>query len=71
MPRATVTSRPRSVRRPRAPTTGKKFLADYKAADYAEPSAAYGGYSYDAANAIIAGLKASLAERDATPSRLA
>jgi len=52
---------------------GKKFLADYKAAGYAEPSAAYGGYSYDAANAIINGLKTSLASaaspkaaRDAT-----
>jgi branched-chain amino acid transport system substrate-binding protein len=40
---------------------GKKFLADYQAAGYAEPSAAYGGYSYDAANAIIAALKTSLA----------
>ncbi len=40
---------------------GKKFLADYEAAKYADPSAAYGGYSYDAANAIIAALKTSLA----------
>jgi branched-chain amino acid transport system substrate-binding protein len=39
---------------------GKKFLADYEAAKYAEPSAAYGGYSYDAANAIIEGLKVAL-----------
>lgn len=39
---------------------GKKFLADYEAAKYAEPSAAYGGYSYDAANAIINALKVSL-----------
>jgi branched-chain amino acid transport system substrate-binding protein len=52
---------------------GKKFLADYQAAGYAEPAAAYGGYSYDAANAIINGLKSSLASasdaksaRDAT-----
>ena len=52
---------------------GKKFLADYKTAGYAEPSAAYGGYSFDAANAIINGLKSSLASaadpksaRDAT-----
>jgi branched-chain amino acid transport system substrate-binding protein len=42
-------------------TAGKKFLADYQAAGYAEPSAAYGGYSFDAANAIIAALKTSLA----------
>ena len=40
---------------------GKKFLAEYQAAGYAEPSAAYGGYSYDAANAIIQALKTSLA----------
>jgi len=40
---------------------GKKFLEQYKAAGYSEPSAAYGGYSFDAANAIIAGLKTSLA----------
>ncbi len=52
---------------------GKKFLADYQSAGYSEPSAAYGGYSYDAANAIINGLKSSLASasdaksaRDAT-----
>lgn len=40
--------------------SGQKFLADYKAAGYAEPAAAYGGYSFDAANALIAGLKTSL-----------
>ncbi len=40
---------------------GKKFLADYQAAGYADPAAAYGGYSFDAANAIIAALKTSLA----------
>jgi branched-chain amino acid transport system substrate-binding protein len=43
---------------------GKKFLADYEAAKYPEPSAAYGGYSYDAANALIAAMKVSL--KDAT-----
>jgi len=42
-------------------TAGKKFLADYAAAGFAEPSAAYGAFSYDAANAIIQGLKTSLA----------
>jgi branched-chain amino acid transport system substrate-binding protein len=51
---------------------GKKFLSEYKAAGYAEPSAAYGGYSYDAANAIIQGLKSSLASAsDAKSARTA
>ncbi len=56
---------------------GKKFLADYDAAKYAEPAAAYGGYSYDAANAIINALKVSLkdaanakAARDATTTEV-
>ena len=40
--------------------TGKKFLADYAAAGYKEPAAAYGAYSFDAANAIINALKVSL-----------
>ena len=44
--------------------TAKKFVADYTAEKYKEPYAAYGGYSYDAANAIIAALKESL--KDAT-----
>jgi len=39
---------------------GKKFLADYAAAGFKEPSAAYGAYSFDAANAIINALKVSL-----------
>ncbi|WP_082176949.1 branched-chain amino acid ABC transporter substrate-binding protein [Arsenicicoccus sp. oral taxon 190] len=39
---------------------GKTFLADYKAAGYAEPSEAYGAYSYDAANAIIEAAKTAL-----------
>lgn len=39
---------------------GKKFLTDYEAAGYKDPSAAYGAYSYDAANAIINALKVSL-----------
>jgi branched-chain amino acid transport system substrate-binding protein len=39
---------------------GKKFLADYAAAGYKDPAAAYGAYSYDAANAIINALKVSL-----------
>lgn len=39
---------------------GKTFLADYATAGYKEPSAAYGAYSFDAANAIINALKVSL-----------
>lgn len=39
---------------------GKEFLAAYEKAGYAEPSSAYGAYAYDAANAIIEGLKTSL-----------
>jgi branched-chain amino acid transport system substrate-binding protein len=39
---------------------GKVFLADYAAAGYKEPAAAYGAYSYDAANSIINALKVSL-----------
>jgi branched-chain amino acid transport system substrate-binding protein len=39
---------------------GKKFLADYEKAGYKEPSAAYGAFSYDAANSIINALKVSL-----------
>lgn len=51
---------------------GKKFLADYQAAGYTDPAAAYGGYSYDAANAIINALKTSLASAaDAKSARQA
>jgi branched-chain amino acid transport system substrate-binding protein len=45
---------------PEQSAAGKKFLADYKAAGFKEPSAAYGTFSYDAANAIINALKVSL-----------
>ena len=49
---------------------GKKFLADYKAAGYADAAGAYGGYSYDAANALINGMKTSLASAtDVTQAR--
>jgi branched-chain amino acid transport system substrate-binding protein len=48
---------------------GKKFLTEYQAAAYAEPSAAYGGYSYDAAKAIIAALTVSL--KDASDAKSA
>lgn len=40
--------------------SAKKFIADYEAQKYPDPYAAYGGYSYDAANAIINALKTSL-----------
>jgi branched-chain amino acid transport system substrate-binding protein len=40
--------------------SAKKFIEDYNAAGYKDPYAAYGGYSYDAANAIINALKTSL-----------
>jgi branched-chain amino acid transport system substrate-binding protein len=39
---------------------GKTFLADYQKVGYKEPAAAYGAYSFDAANAIINALKVSL-----------
>jgi len=40
--------------------TAKKFIADYEKEGYKDPYAAYGAYSYDAANAIIEALKTSL-----------
>jgi branched-chain amino acid transport system substrate-binding protein len=52
--------------------SAKAFVAAYKAAGYADPYAAYGAYSYDAANAIINGLKVSLASAtDAKSARQA
>jgi branched-chain amino acid transport system substrate-binding protein len=44
--------------------TAKKFISDYEAAGYPEPYAAYGAYSYDAANVIINALKTSLADAE-------
>jgi branched-chain amino acid transport system substrate-binding protein len=41
--------------------SAQKFVADYKAAGYADPYAAYGGYSYDAAWAIVQAVKAVVA----------
>jgi branched-chain amino acid transport system substrate-binding protein len=49
--------------------TAKQFVADYKAAGYAEPYEAYGAYAYDAAQAIINGLKTSL--KDASSAEAA
>lgn len=51
---------------------GKTFLADYAKAGYKEPAAAYGAYSYDAANAIINALKVSLKDaKDVASARQA
>ena len=51
---------------------GKKFLADYAAAGYKDPAAAYGAYSFDAANAIINALKVSLKDaKDVVSARQA
>jgi len=50
--------------------SAKKFVEDYAAAKYPDPFAAYGGYSYDAANAIINALKVSLKDAaDVTSAR--
>jgi branched-chain amino acid transport system substrate-binding protein len=52
--------------------SAKQFISDYQAAGYKEPYAAYGPYSYDAANAIINALKVSLANAsDAKSARAA
>jgi len=52
--------------------TAKQFVSDYQAGGYKEPYAAYGAYSYDAANAIINALKTSLASAsDAKSARQA
>ena len=52
--------------------SAKQFVTDYEAAGYKEPYAAYGAYSYDAANAIINALKTSLASAsDAKSARAA
>jgi branched-chain amino acid transport system substrate-binding protein len=39
---------------------GQEFLDAYKKGNYKEEPSAYGAYAYDAANAIIDGLKVSL-----------
>lgn len=52
--------------------SAKQFVDDYAAAGYKDPYAAYGAYSYDAANAIINALKVSLANaEDAKSARQA
>lgn len=52
--------------------SAKAFVDAYNAAGYADPYAAYGAYSYDAANAIINALKVSLANAtDAKSARQA
>ena len=42
--------------------SAKAFIEAYNAAGFKEPYAAYGAYAFDAANAIINGLKTSLAD---------
>jgi branched-chain amino acid transport system substrate-binding protein len=44
--------------------TAKKFVADYKAAGYKDAYAAYGGYSYDAAWALIQAIKTVMDGKD-------
>ncbi|MDJ0461689.1 branched-chain amino acid ABC transporter substrate-binding protein [Streptomyces sp. H27-C3] len=44
--------------------TAKKFIADYSAAGYKDPYAAYGGYSYDAGWAIVQAVKSVVAAND-------
>jgi branched-chain amino acid transport system substrate-binding protein len=52
--------------------SAKQFISDYQAAGFKEPYAAYGPYSYDAANAIINALKTSLpSASDAKTARAA
>jgi branched-chain amino acid transport system substrate-binding protein len=51
-----------------SPMAGQDLPRAYKKAGYKEPAAAYGGYAYDAANAIIEALKVSLKDA-ATPRR--
>ena len=52
--------------------SAKQFVTDYEAGGYKDPYAAYGAYSYDAANAIINALKVSLAQaEDAKSARQA
>ncbi|MFJ5101677.1 branched-chain amino acid ABC transporter substrate-binding protein [Streptomyces sp. NPDC088554] len=41
--------------------TAKKFITDYKAANYKDAYAAYGGYSYDAAWTVVQAVKAVVA----------
>ena len=52
--------------------SAKAFVAAYGKAGFSEPYAAYGAYSFDAANAIINALKVSLASAtDAKSARQA
>jgi branched-chain amino acid transport system substrate-binding protein len=44
--------------------SAKSFIKDYEAAGYKDPYAAYGGYSYDAAWAIIQAVKAVAEDND-------
>jgi branched-chain amino acid transport system substrate-binding protein len=50
--------------------SAKAFIDAYAAGGYTDPYAAYGGYSYDAANAIINAIKVSLASASDVASAL-
>jgi branched-chain amino acid transport system substrate-binding protein len=53
-------------------TAAKQYVADYKAGGYKGDNTSYGAYAFDAANAIIAALKTSLATAtDAKSARAA
>ena len=48
--------------------SAKTYVADYQAGGYQEPYAAYGGYAYDSAWAVIEGVKAIAAMNSGLPS---
>ena len=48
-----MTSRPTSGAPTESLPSAKQFVADYQAANYAEPFGAYGAFTYDATNVII------------------
>ena len=57
---------------PETLASAKQFLTDYEAGGFSDAYGAYGAYAYDAANAIINGLKTSLASAsDAKSARQA
>jgi branched-chain amino acid transport system substrate-binding protein len=51
--------------------SAKTFIADYNAAHFSAPYAAYGGYSYDSAWAIIEAIKSAMGSSGKAPTRQA
>ncbi|WP_433559135.1 branched-chain amino acid ABC transporter substrate-binding protein [Pseudonocardia xinjiangensis] len=51
--------------------SAQQFIADYKAANYAEDFGAYGAFTYDSANVIIAGVAKALAGGDYSEAKRA